>query len=92
MAESTFEIRISGRVQGVGYRWFVREKALELGLYGYVKNMPDSSVLVVAHGDDQTLIQFSTHLRNGPAFAQVLDLDISESNEEILFKSFKIIR
>ena len=90
MAESTFEIRVNGRVQGVGYRWFAREKAMELGLIGYVKNMPDRSVLVIARGDDQKLIQFTSELREGPAFAQVLDLNISESNEDISFNSFII--
>lgn len=90
MTETTFKIRISGRVQGVGFRWFVREKATELGVYGYVKNMPDQSVLVLARGDNPKLTAFIQLLREGPAFAQVVDMDISESNEDISFKSFKI--
>ena len=41
---------VHGRVQGVGFRWWTRSRALELGLSGYAKNQPDGRVLVVAQG------------------------------------------
>jgi acylphosphatase len=41
---------VHGHVQGVGFRWWTRSRALELGLTGYAKNQPDGRVLVVAHG------------------------------------------
>jgi acylphosphatase len=41
---------VHGRVQGVGFRWWTRSRALELGLTGYAKNQPDGRVLVVAQG------------------------------------------
>ena len=43
---------VSGRVQGVGFRWFVREAAIALDLAGWVRNRPDGSVEVAADGDD----------------------------------------
>lgn len=92
MSVATFEILVKGRVQCVGYRWFVYENALELGLTGYVKNMSDGSVFVVAQGDQQNLVQFTAKLRTGPSFAHVLELDISESDEEIQYSLFKIVQ
>jgi acylphosphatase len=45
---------ISGRVQGVGFRWWVRASALELGLTGYAENLPDGRVKVVAEGPEDS--------------------------------------
>ncbi|MGC9071821.1 MAG: acylphosphatase [Acidilobus sp.] len=49
------KIRVTGFVQGVGFRAYVRRHALSLGLRGYAKNMPDGSVEVVAQGDEQAI-------------------------------------
>jgi acylphosphatase len=62
---------VSGRVQGVGFRWFVRSTALELGLRGSVRNLPDGSVEVIAAGPADALEQFERSLRNGPQAASV---------------------
>jgi acylphosphatase len=63
--------RISGLVQGVGFRWFVARHARSLGLTGYARNLADGSVEVVVDGDDEVVPQLERLLRAGPASAQV---------------------
>jgi acylphosphatase len=62
---------VRGRVQGVGYRYFVLRKAEALGLSGFARNLPDGVVEVVAEGDERTLVELETLLKEGPAFASV---------------------
>jgi acylphosphatase len=59
-------VLVSGRVQGVGYRYFTRKKALELGLSGYAENLSDGRVEVVAEGEKTDLELLIHHLRQGP--------------------------
>ena len=68
---STFHVRISGRVQGVGFRWFVREEARRLGLSGWVTNLPDGEVEVRAAGEGSSLERLRRALEVGPTGAQV---------------------
>jgi len=62
---------VSGRVQGVGYRYFVLREAGALGVFGFARNQPDGSVEVVAEGRSEALADLETRLREGPAFAEV---------------------
>lgn len=62
---------VSGRVQGVGYRYFVLRAAGTLGASGFARNLPDGSVEVVAEGGAQVLADLEALLREGPAFAEV---------------------
>ena len=62
---------VRGRVQGVGYRYFVLREARALGLQGYVRNLPDGTVEVVAQGPQDTLAALAERLHEGPAFADV---------------------
>lgn len=70
---------VSGQVQGVGYRHFARKKAFELGLAGYVENLPDGRVEVVAEGEKADLEQLIHHLRQGPRGARVHQVDVQWS-------------
>ena len=72
---STLHVRVRGVVQGVGFRWFVRERARRLGLAGWVRNLPDGSVEVVASGDPAQLDLLRDELRRGPRGASVESLD-----------------
>jgi acylphosphatase len=66
---------ISGRVQGVGYRAFVRRHALDLGLAGSAENLDDGRVEVVAEGPRSELEHLLVFLRRGPAHAGVRDVE-----------------
>lgn len=62
---------VSGRVQGVGFRYFVERKALELGIVGYVRNLPNGKVEVEAEGDDTAVETLVDYCRVGPSRALV---------------------
>jgi len=67
---------VTGRVQGVGFRAFVRHHARELGLAGWVKNEPDGSVVVEASGDTDGLDELERRLRQGPPASRVERLEV----------------
>ncbi len=65
---------IRGRVQGVGFRWFVMREAERLKLSGYGTNLPDGSVEVVSQGPEEALEMLEGQLRRGPSHARVDDV------------------
>ena len=75
MTVTTFRFRVTGRVQGVGYRYFALVEAQALGVAGFAKNLPDGSVEVVAEGRPEAVSAFEARLREGPAFARVEIVD-----------------
>ena len=62
---------VSGRVQGVGFRWFARRTAVELGVTGWVRNLPTGDVEVQAAGSPATLARLKQELERGPGGARV---------------------
>lgn len=70
---------ISGRVQGVFYRASTRNKAHELGLTGYAKNLPDGRVEVLAAGSEEALLLLEKWLWQGPPAAQVTAVEAFEA-------------
>lgn len=73
-ASARDEIRgyvVRGRVQGVGFRWFVQRAGRRLGLGGHVRNLPDGSVEVHARGSAEGLAALEEALRNGPPASRV---------------------
>jgi len=68
---------VSGRVQGVGYRYFALREAEALGVTGFARNLPDGRVEVVAEASDEALSAFEDRLRAGPGFASVSALERS---------------
>ncbi|MBI3963079.1 MAG: acylphosphatase [Deinococcus sp.] len=70
---------VSGRVQGVGYRGFVRDKALALGLAGYAENLADGRVEVVAEGQLAALDSLLRWLQQGPVHARVEEMQVDWS-------------
>jgi len=71
------KIRVYGVVQGVGYRYFVYRTATALGLAGYVKNLPDGSVEVVAQGEKGLVNALIDDLKIGPRHAHVERIDVT---------------
>ncbi len=69
-------VRVHGVVQGVGFRHFTRRLAESYGIEGYVRNVPDGSVEVVAEGDTQVLKAFLDEVRIGPRFGSVSRVDV----------------
>ena len=63
--------RVSGRVQGVGFRAAARRRAQELGLNGYARNLPDGCVELLAQGDVACIETFAEWLHHGPPLARV---------------------
>jgi len=68
---TAYRYTVSGRVQGVGYRYFVLRQAERLGVTGFARNRSDGSVEVVAEGGEAVLEELADQLREGPAFATV---------------------
>lgn len=73
-----YEIKITGRVQGVGFRYFVQKRAREFDIVGWVKNTPDGCVMVMAQGDEKDMETFLEHLNIGPSMARVVKLEKSK--------------
>jgi len=67
---------VSGRVQGVGFRYFTQDTARREGLTGIVRNLPDGRVEAVAEGDADSLQRFEAALRQGPSRARVDRIEI----------------
>jgi acylphosphatase len=82
--------RIAGRVQGVGFRYFVQRSASEKGINGWVRNRWDRSVEVVAEGADAALERLLENLRTGPPGARVDQVDLNWEDASGEFTSFKI--
>lgn len=74
-------ILVQGRVQGVGFRQFTCRAAVQLGLTGWVRNLPDGRVEIVAEGEDLPLTSFMALIRQGPPLSRV-DA-ISATNTEL---------
>lgn len=71
-------IIVTGRVQGVSYRYFTKKHANKLGIKGYVINREDGSVEVVAQGEKKDLEKFVEKLRRGPLFSKVKSIGARE--------------
>ena len=77
---------ISGRVQGVGFRWFARNAAEQVGISGRVRNLPDGRVEAGA----AQLRQFGAHIAEGPSFSHVTDVREEELSEIPHYSHFDI--
>jgi acylphosphatase len=73
---------ISGRVQGVGYRYFAQNAAQQLKVSGWVRNLAEGGVEVYAAGTPAQLDEFEGWLRKGPRFADVRSVGVSEAAVE----------
>ena len=81
---------VRGRVQGVGFRWFVEREAHILGIAGWVRNNSDSSVEVLAQGTRDQLSGLRSRLKQGPRAARVDDVQESEAKAVPGLTTFRI--
>ena len=91
--EKTTEARrflVRGRVQGVGFRWFVEREAHILGIAGWVRNNADGTVEILAQGTGDQLSGLHARLRQGPRAARVDNVDVAEVRPSANITSFRI--
>ena len=84
------EIRVTGTVQGVAFRWHTRARARELGLVGWVRNLPDGRVHLLAEGPREDLERLLLWCRQGPPSARVRELAPRWSAATGEFDGFRI--
>ena len=90
MERKRLEALVHGRVQGVGFRWWVRNQAARLNIQGWVANESSGSVRVVAEGDSAALDQLAAQLAEGPSGAAVERVDATFSMPSGQFQTFDI--
>jgi acylphosphatase len=83
---------VSGRVQGVGFRWFVLQAARDCGVRGDVRNLPDGSVEIRATGRPEQLTALLSEVRAGPRGARVDSVERREADSSLRFVGFDIRR
>jgi acylphosphatase len=90
MALKARHIVVHGRVQGVGFRYFVQNAGSRLGLAGNVRNCEDGTVEIIAEGDGRGLATFIKEVEKGPALARVTRMEIQEMPAGGHYSSFHI--
>ena len=72
-------VKVTGRVQGVSFRWYARQEAERLGVRGWVRNDPDGSVGAHLEGDDDAVDAMVDWCRRGPSSAVVRDVAVTDA-------------
>lgn len=84
------KIILTGRVQGVGFRYFTYSAARENNLNGYVKNLPDGSIEILVDGNETAYCRFLQRVLSGPSLARVIENKIIDSPPGESFNKFEI--
>jgi acylphosphatase len=87
---ASYELIISGTVQGVGFRYFAERVARRYGVYGYVINLPDGNVKVVAEGTKDFLSNLLEELKKGPPLSWIEAVEVNWGEYRGRFKDFSI--
>jgi len=82
---------VTGKVQQVAYRAYVQEAAMELSLNGWIRNLPDGTVEVLAQGYPDVLKDFVEHLHEGSLMAKVESVAIDWRTSKVVYDDFSII-
>ncbi|MBI2144326.1 acylphosphatase [Candidatus Woesearchaeota archaeon] len=90
MAAKRIHAIVKGKVQGVFYREFTRREAELLGISGFVRNLKDENVEIVAEGEEKHLKEFEKKFRKGPLMAFVTGIDVKEEQSTGEFEGFDI--
>jgi acylphosphatase len=81
---------VSGRVQGVGFRYFTQDTALREGVTGWVRNLPDGGVEALVEGDAEAVTRVERALRNGPRGARVDRVYVDDEDPTGLYTTFSV--
>lgn len=84
------KITVAGFVQGVGFRYFAQREALNLGLMGYVRNLPDGQVQSEVEGEEKIIQLYIDVLQKGPGLGYVTNIDAIWQDYSGEFKNFQI--
>ena len=87
--DRSVDLHVTGRVQGVAFRWYAAREATRLGLAGWIRNEPDGSVRAHAEGPDDPVDEFVAWCQQGPPAARVDDVALTEA-EPTAATSFRI--
>jgi acylphosphatase len=85
----TRHLEISGRVQGVGFRYSMQREAARLGLTGWVRNRRDGSVEALVQGDEAAVARLTEWARHGPTGAHVVELRVASAEVDALLAGFE---
>lgn len=85
------KIIVSGRVQGVGFRWFVFKEAQRVKVAGQVCNLSDGTVEIELEGDKQAIEQLISRVQQGPAFSHVTDVQTTWQAYTGSYREFNIV-
>ena len=81
---------VTGRVQGVGFRYFVHDAARREGVTGYVRNLPDRSVEAFVEGEADSVLRVERAIRSGPGGARVEDVHFDDETPLSTYRDFSI--
>jgi acylphosphatase len=87
---NTLHLIVKGRVQGVYFRHYTQKQANKLHIYGWVKNLPNGDVEIMAQGQPPALQAFQQWCQTGPLLAKVSELIINEISNDQCFNHFEI--
>jgi len=84
----TIKVLVSGNVQGVGFRYFVKSYADNLKVSGYARNLPDGRVEALLQGDGVSIDTLLNHIKKGPRFSSVASVDWDEVENAVIQNGF----
>ncbi len=85
----SFRVKVTGRVQNVGFRYFAVREAQKEGVKGFVRNEPDGSVYIEAEGEEETVNRFLMSMNRGPSWGRVDRMTVTEQPVRN-FKNFSV--
>ncbi|MCS1352062.1 acylphosphatase [Mechercharimyces sp. CAU 1602] len=85
-----YHIIVHGKVQGVGFRKYTVRVARQLGVKGWVRNLPEGTVEIFVQGEQEKVDRFLRRMRKGPLLARVSDLTIHTRRVERVLKGFEV--
>jgi acylphosphatase len=81
---------VTGRVQGVGFRYFIQEAADREGVTGYVRNLPDGSLEAYVEGEAEAVTRVERAIRRGPGGARVNNVNVDDEEPAGAYREFSI--